>query len=170
MSDVYRVLRENLDDYKGSVRDGKRIYQAAMCETCHRMRGAGGAVGPDLTQIMTRFKKQDLVTALTSPNDAISDQYAFTLFHLEEDKKMAGRILSETDEKVTIMPNPYTTTYTVDLPKSDILKRELSPVSPMPPGLLNRLNEQEVADLFAYLLSGGDKRHAVYGGKRGEKW
>jgi hypothetical protein len=35
----------------------------------------------------------------------------------------------------------------------------------MPPGLLNRLNEEEIADLFAYLLSGGNKEHEIYGGE-----
>ncbi|MFK7983416.1 MAG: hypothetical protein AB8G86_25770 [Saprospiraceae bacterium] len=42
-----------------------------------------------------------------------SDQYAFTLFHLKEGQKTAGRILSETDTDITIMPNPYSSTYTV---------------------------------------------------------
>ena len=37
-----------------------------------------------------------------------------------------------------------------------------SPVSQMPPGLINALNENELADLVAYLLSGGNKRHRVY--------
>jgi len=51
------------------------------------------------------------------------------------------------------MPNPYSSTYTTKLEKSTIEKQELSPISPMPPGLFNRLNEQEVEDLMAYLLS-----------------
>ena len=32
----------------------------------------------------------------------------------------------------------------------------------MPEGLLNRLNEQEVLDLMAYLLSGGEPKHAMF--------
>ena len=167
--DVYTILRENLKEYKGKIKDGKRIYQAALCETCHRFRGEGGSIGPDLTQIHTRFKRNELVDATFGPNDVISDQYAFTLFHLPEDKKTAGRILAETADSLTIMPNPYTASYTVRLAKSDILKQEVSPVSPMPPGLLNRLNDQEITDLFAYLMSGGDRRHVYYGGKRGKR-
>ena len=42
-------------------------------------------------------------------------------------KKIAGRIKSETEEIVTLMPNPFDESYTVDLIKSDIDKRELSP-------------------------------------------
>ena len=34
----------------------------------------------------------------------------------------------------------------------------VSPTSLMPPGLINAMNADEVADLLAYILSGGDKR------------
>jgi len=126
------------------------------------MRGEGGATGPDLTQIGTKFGRYDLLYAIYSPNDDISDQYAFTLFHLEDGKKIAGRILSETADSIKIMPNPLNTSYTVQLLKSSVVKQELSPISPMPSGLLNRLNEKEIADLFTYLLSGADETHELY--------
>jgi putative heme-binding domain-containing protein len=161
-NDIQRLLSKKLRNYQGDIAAGKRAYQAAMCGTCHRMRGEGGTIGPDLTQINTKFGRYNLVFSIVSPNDEISDQYAFTLFHLKGDKKQAGRLLSEDEESVTIMPNPYSSNYTVKFAKSDILKKEFSPVSPMPPGLLNRLNEDEIADLFAYLLAGGDESDDIY--------
>jgi hypothetical protein len=36
----------------------------------------------------------------------------------------------------------------------------------MLPGLINRLNEEELKDLMAYLMSGGNKNNAVYSAKR----
>ncbi|MGB5356556.1 MAG: hypothetical protein WBN11_07660, partial [Eudoraea sp.] len=124
-------------DKTASFEGGQRAYQAALCVLCHRMNGEGGATGPDLTQIRSKFNKYDLTFSIYSPNDDISDQYAFTLFHLDSEKKIAGRILSETADSVKIMPNPLNTTYTVQLAKSSIMKQELSPISPMPSGLLN---------------------------------
>lgn len=153
---------DKMNDYQGSISDGKRAYDAALCVLCHRMRGEGGATGPDLTQIGAKFGKYDLLYSIYSPNDDISDQYAFTLFHLENDKKIAGRILSENNDSIQIMPNPLNTSYTVQIAKSAVIKKELSPVSPMPSGLLNRLNEKEIADLFTYLLSGADETHELY--------
>lgn len=168
--DVYQILGANLNDnYLGDISRGKLVYEAALCGTCHRMQGEGGSIGPDMTQLYTRFKRNEMVDAIFSPNDVISDQYAFTLFHMKDGKKMAGRILSEKADKITIMQNPYSTTFTVELANADVLKRELSPVSPMPPGLLNRLNEEEIVDLFVYLLSGGDKEHFYYGGEKGRE-
>ena len=32
----------------------------------------------------------------------------------------------------------------------------------MPPGLLNLMREDEVMDLLAYILSGGDRNHSVF--------
>ncbi|NHF60855.1 c-type cytochrome [Flavobacteriaceae bacterium TP-CH-4] len=155
-----------MENYEGTVEAGERAYQAGMCILCHRMRGEGGGAGPDLTQAHTKFGNYDLLFAIYSPNDEISDQYANTLFHLKDGKKLAGRIKSEEGDSIVLMPNSFNESYTVQLAKSDIEKRELSPISPMPAGLLNRLNEQEVLDLFAYLQSGGDANHEVYSGAK----
>ncbi len=37
-----------------------------------------------------------------------------------------------------------------------------SPVSMMPPGLLNTLSDTDILDLTAYVLSGGDPEHAMF--------
>ena len=160
--EVASLMWDSMSNYAADISRGERIFEAALCSTCHRMNGEGGNSGPDLSQVHTRFNRYELIFAITSPNDEISDQYAFTLFHLKDDKKIAGKILSEDDEKVVILPNPYSTVNTVEIAKSDILKRDLSPVSPMPPGLLNRLNDGEILDLLVYLNSGGDPEHELY--------
>lgn len=164
--DMGNIVWDGLDNYSGTVADGKRAFAAATCVLCHRMRGEGGAAGPDLTQAHTKFSTYDLMFAIYSPNDDISDQYANTLFHLQGDEKLAGRIKSEVGDSIVIMPNPFNENYTVSIAKKTITKKELSPVSPMPPGLLNRLNEQEVVDLFAYILAGGDEKDELYTGKK----
>ena len=154
------VLRDLTDLVWGSkighikdLKAGKRAFQAAMCSTCHRVNGEGGNIGPDLSQIHTKFNPYELLIATYSPNDEISDQYAFTLFHLKDGKKIAGRILSEEDGMITIMPNPYSTNYTVEIKKAEITQQAPSPISPMPPGLLNRLNKEEIEDMLDYLMT-----------------
>jgi hypothetical protein len=39
---------------------------------------------------------------------------------------------------------------------------ETSKVSMMPTGLLNTLNDGEILDLFAFLLSGGDRQNPMF--------
>lgn len=162
MRDINTLYNEHKGAYKGAVADGERAYKAAMCITCHRMKAEGGATGPDLSQIHTKFGSYDLTFSMVSPNDEISDQYANTIFYAKNGKKLVGRLLSDKGDSLSIMPNAFNPTYIVKLAKIDIERQEPSPVSPMPPGLLNRLNEKEISDLYAYLLSGGDEKHAIY--------
>ncbi|WP_149277348.1 c-type cytochrome [Pareuzebyella sediminis] len=154
-----------MSNFEGDFEDGERAFKAGMCIMCHRMRGEGGAAGPDLTQAHTKFNSYEMLYAIFSPNDEISDQYAHTLFHLKDDKKISGRLLSEEGDSVNVAPNPFNETYTVRLAKSDITKREPSPISPMPSGLLNRLNENEILALMHYLEAGGDPDHEIYSKK-----
>lgn len=165
--DIGRIVGKGLKEYEGDIARGKQVYQAALCASCHRMRGEGGVIGHDLTQLHTRYKRNEIISAIFSPNDDISDQYAFTLFHMKDGKKVAGKVLSEKDGKIVLAPNVYSSAYTVELDDSEVTKRELSPISPMPSNLLNRLNEREITDLFAYLMSGGDEEHHYYGGTKG---
>jgi hypothetical protein len=59
--------------------------------------------------------------------------------------------------------------YTIDadappqiIPKEDVEAMQVSKVSQMPVGLIDPLSAEELKDLIAYLLSGGNRRHAVY--------
>jgi hypothetical protein len=50
----------------------------------------------------------------------------------------------------------------VNVNRPDVTSIEPSKVSPMPPGLLNLMREDEVMDLLAYIISGGNRDHNVY--------
>jgi len=150
--EIWDLFNPDSTDYEGNIEKGRVVYQAAMCITCHRMEGEGGIIGPDLTQLHTRFKRGDLLYSIVNPSEEISDQYAFTMFELKDGTKKYGGIVRETDKAYAIITNPYDVTNTASVAKEDILEMGPSPVSPMPPGLLNRLNGEEIADLFAYLL------------------
>jgi hypothetical protein len=50
----------------------------------------------------------------------------------------------------------------VSIDRKEVKSIELSKVSPMPPMLLSMLKKEEVLDLVAYILSGGDRSHAMF--------
>jgi hypothetical protein len=50
----------------------------------------------------------------------------------------------------------------VDVSASKVESIERSKVSMMPKGLLDTFKEDEILDLMAYLLSGGDRRQRVF--------
>jgi putative heme-binding domain-containing protein len=142
--------------------NGKRTFAAARCVVCHRFAGDGGATGPDLSQAAGRFQLKDLAEAIIDPSKVISDQYKASTIVDNNGKEYTGKIVSETKDEITIVVNPEDSTKTVVLKKSDIDENKPSPVSLMPKDLLNQLNEEEVNDLLAYLLSRGDPSNAMF--------
>ncbi len=137
---------------------GKEIFYQAQCSACHRYGDLGGAIGPDLTAVATRFKRQDLLESSTEPSKVLSEQYMNTTIQTTEGVVIVGRIVEESPEKVVVRPNPLETN-TVTVKKADIETRSLSKISPMPVGLLNTFSKEEVLDLLAYLESLGNPNH-----------
>ena len=134
------------------------MFHQAQCSACHRYGDRGGAVGPDLTAVATRFKRQDLLESSTEPSKVLSEQYRNTVLETRTGRVVIGRIVEETEDMVVVRPNPLAPE-TVTVRTSDIESRELSPTSPMPAGLLNTFSPDEILDLLAYLESLGDSRH-----------
>ncbi len=137
---------------------GKETFVEAQCIACHRYGDQGGAVGPDLTAVATRFKRQDILESTTEPSKVLSEQYMNTVIETSDGRVVVGRIVEETPDKVVVHPNPLEPA-TVSVAKADIASREHSKVSPMPAGLLNTFTAEEILDLLAYLESLGDPKH-----------
>jgi hypothetical protein len=61
-------------------------------------------------------------------------------------------VLNEKDEIIILGINPFDFVNQVEISRHDIKSMAPSKVSPMPPAMINRLNADELKDLFAYLL------------------
>ena len=133
---------------------GRELFTAAQCAACHRLGGAGGAVGPDLTGVGSRFTPLDLLKSLTEPSAVVSEQYQFTILHPKNGEEVVGRIVAEAGGRLTVMTDPLKQT-TVELQVADLESRRPSPLSPMPEGLLNNFAAEEILDLLAYLQEPG---------------
>jgi hypothetical protein len=72
-----------------------------------------------------------------------------------------GRIASETRQ-----PDEFHQRPTISSPnntrKTKINQRTVSKISNMPPSMLNILDEAQIFDLLAYLISDGDSAHAAF--------
>ncbi len=163
MEEIKALLADGLEGR--DFESGKNMFAATTCITCHSMRGEGENIGPDLTQLGTRFTPEDMMEAIIEPNKVISDQYNSTEFSLKNGQTVVGRLLSEEGGNYIISQNPYAPELTRKIPKSDVTDQQMSTISLMPPGLINRLNEDEVRDLLAYLRAGGDAENPIYSKK-----
>lgn len=141
---------------------GKRAFAAARCVVCHRFDGNGGATGPDLTSVVSRFSMKDLAESLIEPSKTVSDQYRAMMIETSDGKVLTGRIVGETETELTVQTNPEDATKTATIAKDSIELQEPSPSSLMPEKLLDSLNEDEVLDLLAYLLSRGNENDLMF--------
>jgi hypothetical protein len=139
------------------------MYAAASCAKCHRFAGAGGAGGPDLTLLSSRYSIRNLAESIVEPSRTISDQYEDTEFVLDDETVIIGRVVGRDGSVVQVMPNRLDPDAVVEIGRDRVVAERASTASPMMPGLLDRLGEDEVLDLFAYLLSEGDARSAMFG-------
>jgi putative heme-binding domain-containing protein len=141
---------------------GRELYRAAACASCHRFDGEGGSVGPDLSSVRSRFGMRDLLEAIVEPSKTISDQYAATIVETVSGGLVLGRVVEIDDATFEVRPaDPALAVQR--LRRTDVAAMRRCDTSPMPPALLNAMNEDEVRDLLAYLLSGGDDRDPMFG-------
>lgn len=125
---------------------GKQLY-TNTCGPCHKMHGEGGDLGPDITG-SNRNNLDYLLANILEPSADIQDDYKMVVITTRDGRNFAGNIASENNQQLTLKivgQDP------VVLAKSSIQSREVTPVSMMPPGLLETLSEKEVIDLIAYL-------------------
>ncbi|MFK8112933.1 MAG: family 16 glycoside hydrolase [Rubripirellula sp.] len=147
-----------------SFESGRNLFHAVQCASCHRFDGLGGDVGPDLTTVKNKFDANYLLESIVEPSKVISDQYSSKVVLVADGRLLTG-LMVERDGKVEIYPSGKTDEELkpVIIDAEDIESIKDSPVSQMPQSMLDMLSGDEVRDLIAYLLSGGDSKARVYG-------
>jgi putative heme-binding domain-containing protein len=156
-------LQPHLDKLKSarSFDAGKTAYTQAQCILCHRFGKSGGSVGPELAAVSSRLASRDILESILEPSKVVSEQYQNTRLTLKDGDEVAGRVISEDDDKLVLEIEPIHQTRT-DIRKADIESRRVSKVSPMPEGLVNFMTEDQIWDLIAYLQSSGKKTFAAF--------
>ncbi|MCE9606714.1 MAG: c-type cytochrome [Planctomycetia bacterium] len=145
-----------------NFKNGQQMYAAARCVVCHRFGGDGGSTGPDLTQLAGRFNVKDLTDSIVDPSKVISDQYKASVVETKDGKTYTGRIVSDAKDTITLVVDPENSSKVLEIKKSEIEQQSPSSVSLMPKDLLKTLNENELLDLMAYLLSRGNPQDAMF--------
>lgn len=133
---------------------GVTLFRETGCIACHAFKGEGGAVGPDLTLLGGRFSTREIIESMTEPSKVISDQYGTASIQLKNGAMHLGRLVNEGTDLVQIQEDLFNPSDVRDFFRKDIAKIEASPVSLMPPGLLNTCHPEDVADFIAWLTSG----------------
>ncbi|MEM9346156.1 MAG: heme-binding protein [Planctomycetota bacterium] len=146
-------------------RDFKRgagLYQSALCSQCHKVDKLGADIGPQLTTVMNKFSIEDLMRATIEPSHEISDQYAMTEIKTKDGRTVVGRMIEKSDTSVVVLPDQRQPDNKVTVAVDQIASKEISSVSTMPAGLIDSMNANELRDLTAFIMSGGNKDHPFF--------
>jgi putative heme-binding domain-containing protein len=141
---------------------GKAMFTAVGCVICHKFQDEGGGIGPDLSGAGGRYSVRDLLENIIEPSKVISDQYGSDEIQQKDGTTIVGRVVGEEDGELLVMTNPFLPDEKTHVKASAVKSRKPSNQSLMPPGLINSLNEDELKDLLAYLLSGGNARDPMF--------
>ncbi|HHK40874.1 MAG TPA: c-type cytochrome [Planctomycetaceae bacterium] len=160
MEDLLPALQEGL--HGRNFENGKKMFSAALCFNCHRFADEGGAIGPDLTGVGSRFSPKDILESIIHPSKTVSDQYAAISILTTNGRVVVGRIANLNGDRLMINTNMLEPGALTTVKRSDIEEMRLSRTSMMPEDLLNTLHKDEILDLLAYLIAGGDPDHRVF--------
>ena len=131
---------------------GERIFfhpKLANCAKCHRIDGRGADVGPDLSNI-GRLERRALLESILQPSNNIAPRYVAWVIELHNGKVMTGTLLHTHLDEYTFLDS---NAGQFKVKTGDIAEQRAATVSIMPDGLVDRLTDQEVRDLLAYLQS-----------------
>jgi putative heme-binding domain-containing protein len=133
---------------KGNAARGRAVFQE-NCAVCHKLYDAGEPIGPDLTG-SERKNLDFLLTSLVDPSALIRKEYEAQTVALADGRVLSGLIVEETSKALTLLDSNRQKTV---IARDQVEEIKPSPVSLMPEGLLDKLPEDKVRDLFQYLLS-----------------
>lgn len=154
VTDIVALAKDGL---KGrDFNNGRTMFNSALCSQCHHFAGEGGNVGPDLTGVGSRYSLRDLAENIVEPSKVISDQYPSHEIVKKDGSLAYGRIIGEENGQLLVIQNVMNPNQVSQIPLADVQSRKVSTTSLMPPSLINTLNADELLDLLAYLMSGGN--------------
>ena len=141
---------------------GKAMFSATACIACHRFNAEGAGIGPDISGAGNRYSVRDLLENIIEPSKVISDQYGAEEITLDDGETLAGRVVTDENNMVSVMTNPFEPDDVRWIERSHVKSRKPATTSLMPPGLLNELNPEELKDLLAYILSAGNPADPMF--------
>jgi putative heme-binding domain-containing protein len=139
-------VRKLLSSGKGDSGTGKRLFQI-QCGACHKMLGEGGELAPDLTGY-DRTNLNDLLLNIVDPHADIREGYVYYMVRTNDNRTIIGTIASRQGENVTIQTS---TGEKIHLRDDQVKEMKARQRSLMPEKILDRLSDQQIRDLFAYL-------------------
>jgi putative heme-binding domain-containing protein len=146
-----RSLRATASDeiVDGTPERGAELFQGrGGCVKCHMIRGRGGMLGPDLSNIAAERSVRYLRQALTEPRSTIPAGFQPVRLTMKSGETLDGVIKNENNFSLQVMDRSYALHL---LQRDDVAKTEYGKRSLMPYDYGKNLTPAELQDLLAFL-------------------
>jgi len=135
---------------KADPEAGERVFfhpKHVACYKCHRIDGRGQDVGPDLSGIGNTDRRH-ILESILQPSNAVAPHYV--AWHLEtaNGKVKNGMLIHTQLDEYTFLDAKGDR---FKVKTGDLVEHRPLTMSIMPDGLVDRMTDQEVRDLLAYL-------------------
>lgn len=128
-----------------NLSNGRAKFEQS-CALCHELFDSGKPIGPELTG-SNRTDLDYLLVNILDPNAVIGKDYLLTTVETKDGRTAAGIIQRQNAASITLVNQVESTT----LPRAQVKTVTQLEMSLMPPGLLQGMSDDDVADLIAYL-------------------
>ena len=134
----------------GDADRGRAIFEGkGGCLNCHRVRGNGSRLGPDLSDVGILRRAAEIQIALLEPDADIRAENRFVRVITQDATTMTGRLLNHDIFTAQLFVAGQGL---VSLDKSKLREFSFVERSPMP-SVRGELSDEEVTDLVRYLAS-----------------
>jgi len=132
---------------KGDVQKGKALYYG-LCGACHQLNNIGGAIGPDLTGY-DRSNLNYLLQNTIDPNAAIREGHVNFLVATKDGQQQSGILVDQSGGLIRLRNFNGSE---ITIAENQVEKMRAQAQSLMPERLLDHLTDEQLKDLFAYLM------------------
>ena len=141
-----RRLNNDLRNTPGDSTRGKLLFMH-HCGTCHRLFEEGNRIGPDLTN-ENRADRAAVLANTVDPGSVVKRDYLTYVIITTGGQVLTGLLADQNAASVTLLDAKNKQ---LRVTRSEIESLNISPLSLMPDGILEKLTPQQLSDLFAYL-------------------
>ncbi len=136
----------------GDAEAGRKIFYnkaEVSCQRCHKIKGEGGEVGPDLTGIGNRQKRDYLLQSIVDPNKDIAKGFETVVLTLDTGQFLVGIVKAEDDKELRLITAEGKL---LTVAKNRIEERARGK-SAMPEDLVKFLSKSDLRNLVEFLAS-----------------
>ena len=147
------VKTEQILSLPGDIQAGKSVFFATagvQCKNCHKIQGQGTDIGPDLSEIGSKYPRAELLDTILNPSQKIEPKYLLYVVETTAGRVHSGLLLQKDELKVVLMTAENKQ---IQIKAEDVELMVPQQKSMMPDLLLREMTAQQVADLTAYLSS-----------------